>query len=122
MDLLRDVLDKQIVDRDSIFLGRVDGIVLELRDNEPPRVDRIELGFPVLARRLGKHAELWVNRIRERWSIRSEGRYAIPWPLVGEINEHHVKVDVIARETPAFEWENWLRRHVISRLPGGGGK
>jgi len=63
-----------------------------------------------------------VNRIRERWSIRSEGRYAIPWSLVAEVNEHHIKVEVEAKETPAFAWENWLRRHVIGRLPGGGKK
>lgn len=121
MDLLRDILDKQIIDRNGTFMGRVDGIVLELRDDEPPRIDHFELGFPVLARRLGTRAERFVNHIRERWSIRSEGRYVIPWPLVGEISEHHVKVDVEAKETPAFEWENWLRKHVISRLPGGGG-
>jgi len=56
MDLLRDILDKQIIDRDLTSLGRVDGIVLELRDNAPPRIDAIELGFAVLARRLGPRA------------------------------------------------------------------
>ena len=119
MDLLRDILDKQIIDRDGTFLGRVDGIVLELRDDAPPRIDRFELGFPVLARRLGARAEEFVNRIRQRLSIRSEGRFVIPWALVAEITEHHVKVEVVAKETPAFEWENWLRKHVITKLPGG---
>jgi sporulation protein YlmC with PRC-barrel domain len=119
MDLLRDILDKQIVDRERTFLGRVDGIVLELRDGAPPRIDHFELGFEVLARRLGTRAERFVQKIRQRWSIRSEGRYVIPWPLVGEITEHHVKVEVTAQETPAFEWENWLRKHVITKLPGG---
>jgi len=122
MDLLRDILDKQIIDRDSTSLGRVDGIVLELRDNAPPRIDAIELGLAVLARRLGPRAERIVNEIRRRWSIRREGRYAIPWPLVAEVNEHHIKVEVVAKETPAFEWENWLRRHVIRKLPGSGGE
>ena len=122
MELLRDILDKQIIDRDETFLGRVDGVVLEIRDHEPPRIDHLELGFPVLARRLGTRAERFVNTIREKWSIRSEGRYSIPWPLVGEINEHHVKVDVVAKETPAFAWENWLRKHIVSKLPGSGGE
>ena len=38
MDLVRDLLDRQLTDRSGRNLGRVDGVVLELRANRPPRV------------------------------------------------------------------------------------
>jgi hypothetical protein len=35
MDVIRDVLDNQIVDRNQRKMGKVDGIVIECRDGEP---------------------------------------------------------------------------------------
>jgi sporulation protein YlmC with PRC-barrel domain len=51
MDLIRDVLDKQIVDRTGDRLGKVDGLVLTLTDGGRPRVTAIEVGPTILARR-----------------------------------------------------------------------
>ncbi|MEH2463692.1 hypothetical protein [Nostoc sp.] len=34
MDVIRDVLDNQLVDRNQRKMGKVDGIVMELRDRE----------------------------------------------------------------------------------------
>jgi hypothetical protein len=31
-----------------------------------------------------------------------------------------IKLDVQARETGAIDWEIWIARHVIERIPGGG--
>jgi hypothetical protein len=42
MDVIRDVLDYQIVDRNQCKMGKVDGIVIELRDQESPRLAYIE--------------------------------------------------------------------------------
>jgi hypothetical protein len=28
-------------------------------------------------------------------------------------------VDVDARDTPALHWEDWVRRRIVERLPGG---
>jgi sporulation protein YlmC with PRC-barrel domain len=119
MDLVRDVLDKQLVDREGTPLGRVDGLVLELRGDEPPRVDAFELGAVVLARRLHPRLESWVQRIRARLSVRKTARYRIPWEKVQEIHLKHIQVDVRAIDTPAFDWERWLRRKVVRHLPGG---
>ena len=52
MDLVRDVLDKQLVDRHGTKMGRVDGIVVELRPGRPPEVIALETGPLTLARRI----------------------------------------------------------------------
>ena len=44
MDLIRDVLDKQVCDREGRKMGKVDGIILEERPGAPLRVSFLELG------------------------------------------------------------------------------
>jgi sporulation protein YlmC with PRC-barrel domain len=119
MDLVRDVLDKQLVDREGEKMGRVDGVVLEIRADGPPRVDALELGFVVLAGRIHPRVEGWFEKIRSRWSVRKTARYRIPWSQVQEIDPHQIQIDVRVLDTPAYDWEIWLRHHVIRHLPGG---
>jgi hypothetical protein len=66
MDLIRDVLDNQLVDRNGRKMGKVDGIAIELRENKPPRLAYIETGAPTLARRLHPRLARWVaaNTVR----------------------------------------------------------
>jgi hypothetical protein len=120
MDLVRDVLDKQLVDREGEELGRADGVILEIRADGPPRVDALELGFVVLAGRIHPRVEQWFAKIRSRWSVRKTARYQVSWSKVQEIHHLHLQLDVRALDTPAYDWEVWLRRHVIRYLPGGG--
>jgi len=120
MELVRDVLDKQLVDREGTEMGRVDGIALEIRDGGPPRVAGLELGFAVLAARVHPRLVGWLERLRSRWSVRRVARYRIPWSQIQEVQDHHIQVDVRAVDTPAYDWELWLRRNVIRRLPGAG--
>ena len=120
IDLVRDILDQELVDRNGTNMGRVDGIVLAIDGDEPPRIDHFELGFVVLARRLHPRVEKWVEAIRGRWSVRKEARQIVPWASVAEITLNHVKIDVDASETSAFAWEQWLRDHVVKKIPGSG--
>ena len=117
LDLARDVLDKQVVDEAETKMGRVDGLVLELRDGEPPRVEAIEMGFVVLARRLHPRVEGWLQWLR-RWSVRKTARYRVPWSKVKDVTPYHIQLDLKAAETPAFDWEKWLRDHVVAKVPG----
>jgi sporulation protein YlmC with PRC-barrel domain len=119
LELARDLLDKQVVDRDETKMGRVDGLVLELREGKPPRVDHLEMGSAVLARRLGPRIERWVSAFRQRIGVQKAGRYRVPWERVQEIVPYQVKLDVKVDETPAFAWEHWLRDHVIAHIPRG---
>lgn len=118
LDLARDVLDKQVEDRDETKMGRVDGLVLELRDGQPPRIDTLEMGFVVLARRLHPRIESWVERLRRRFPVRKTARYRVPWPAVKDVTPFCVQLDVKALDTPAFDWERWLRDHVVAHVPG----
>ena len=119
MHLLREILDKQVLDRDDYELGRVDGIVVEVRDGAPPRVVRLELGFVPLARRIGRRFERMAESLHKRMGVRRSARYELPWEWVIERNVHHLKVNVAAEETPAYDWERWLRAHIVEKIPGG---
>jgi len=63
MDLVRDVLDKRVVDRNGREMGRVDRIVLELRDGQPPRVAAFEIGPSALATRVHPRLGRWVEAL-----------------------------------------------------------
>lgn len=117
-DVIREILDKQLLDRDDNRMGRIDGVVLEVLEDGPPRVDHFELGFIVLARRLHPKLESWFASLR-RWSVRRSARQIVPWSAVTEVTQHHVKLNVEVDETPAFDWERWLRKNVVEKLPGG---
>jgi hypothetical protein len=118
-DLVRDILDKQLIDSEEEEMGRVDGIVIEIRKDQPPRIDHLELGFTVLAERIHPRVERWLHALRERWSVRRSARQLVPWSAVIEVDRHHLKLNVKAEETPAFDWERWLRKHIVSKLSGG---
>src|SRR3954451_6598276 len=94
LELARDLLDKQVVDRDETKMGRVDGLVLELREGKPPRIDHLEMGSAVLARRLDPRIERWVNAVRQQIGVQKTGRYRVPWEAVQEIVPYQVKIDV----------------------------
>jgi hypothetical protein len=118
MHVVHDLLDQQIVDRDECELGRVDGLVAELRDGAPPRIIRIEVGFVPLARRISRRFESFAERMHKRLGVRRSARYGIPWTSVIESTLRRVKVDVCAEETVAYDWERWLRAHVVEKIPG----
>lgn len=116
--LIRDVLDSQLVDRHCEPMGRVDGLILEVRRDQPPRLAFIEQGGPVPWRRLNRRLGDWAERIGTRRSVRGGKAYCIPWDKVREIGIS-VQVDVAAEETPALAWEAWVRDHIIRHIPGG---
>ncbi|MEA2570247.1 MAG: hypothetical protein QOI24_2248 [Acidobacteriota bacterium] len=118
LDLARDVMDKQLIDRDCTEMGRVDGVLLELSDGSPPRVDSFELGFVVLAERLHPRLLALLEWLR-RWSVRKTARQVVQWSAVEEVTERYIKLSIDATETPAFDWEKWLGMHVVEHLPGG---
>jgi hypothetical protein len=116
MDLVRDCLDEQLVDRGDRPMGRVDGIVLELEPGRQPRVAYVELGFITLANRIGAWLGKLAALMMKRWGMRVD-RYRLPWTKL-RIGLNTVAADVEAEKTPALEWELWLRKKIIGRIPG----
>jgi|SRR5919112_3946728 sporulation protein YlmC with PRC-barrel domain len=117
MDLVRDVLDKRVVDRNGRDMGRVDSIVVDGGDgNTPPRLAAIEIGPAVLAYRVQPLFGRWVAALEHAFGV-DEGRpLRIPFRDVLDVADH-VKVDRAFGETPAATIEQRLRRW-IGAIPG----
>ena len=116
MDLIKDCLDKQLDDRNKRRMGRVDGIMLEVEPNRPPRVAYIEVGVKTLMDRISTRLGRAVASLLKRFDVDPEP-YRIPWGKL-KVGLNKVEADVEAEETPALEWELWLRKKVIGRIPG----
>lgn len=119
ISLVHDVLDAQLVDRTQRKMGRIDGLVIELRDGEPPRVATLLVGGSVLAERVGG----WMAALS-----RSVLRLLHIEPAVTRIAFEQVRVigscvevDLDANSTNALRSELWLDDHVVCRIPGGAG-
>ena len=108
MDLIRDVLDNQLVDRNQRRIGKVDGIVSELRDGQPPTVKYLEVGLVTKARRFHPRLAKWLDR----WSQPSR----IPWAAVTDIGTD-VEVALDGRDTSLLNTERQARK-IVCGIPG----
>ena len=115
MELGEEVLDQQLVDRNGINMGKVDGVVLELRDNLPPRVSAILTGGHLLARRLHPRLEPLARWLTHRFGPGQLEPIRIPWEKIMKIGVD-VKVDLGADQ--GAPWERWVRDHIVCRIPG----
>lgn len=119
IELVNQLLDKQLVDRHHHKMGKVDEILIELREGAPPRVAWIEVGAVPLARRVAHWLGRWVEAAERRWGPRAPQPFRIPWSMLRHIGIS-AKVDMEAEGTMVMAWEEWLSRHVVGRIPGSG--
>jgi sporulation protein YlmC with PRC-barrel domain len=117
MHLGQAVLDQQVIDRKGELMGKVDGIILEVRQGNPPRVARLVIGGGTAARRVHPGFAAWLLSWRRRWGPKDDQPLEVPWSKVLKIGMD-VKLDLDAERTPALAWEHWVRDHIIGRLPG----
>jgi sporulation protein YlmC with PRC-barrel domain len=117
MDLVRDCLDKQLVDRNGHKMGRVDGIVIEVGGGRRPTVSAIEVGSVCLASRLSQRFAGLVKTISKRCGVVPKDPFRLPWSKVVS-SGIEVIAGVEAEKTPALAWELWLRKNIIARIPG----
>jgi sporulation protein YlmC with PRC-barrel domain len=115
VDLIRDLLDKKVVDRNGREMGRVDSLVLELREDRAPRLVAIELGPSVLGSRLHPFVGRCAAALEHIFKVDQGRPVRIPISIVLEC-EPSVKVDLAFSESAAATVEQRLRQ-LISRLP-----
>ena len=116
MNLVHDVLDRVVVDRNQCHLGRVDGLALELRDDAPPRVAHVVIGGETAARRVAGWLARLANALDRRMGVATRGPARLPWRVVTAVGQY-VRVDAEADETDALSLELWLRDHVVAKVP-----
>ncbi len=117
LHLIRDVLDKQLVDARRRPMGRVDGIVVQVRAGARPRVVALEVGPVILLRRVSGPLARTVERLLSRWGF--AGWHRLSPRQVRDIGLD-LELDEDAEKSPIEAVERWLRDRVLSRIPGSG--
>lgn len=117
MRLVAEVLDEQLIDVRGQEAGRVDGIVLELRDGQPPRVAYIEVSPITLLARFNRGLAAWFAEYDRHLGPGRGVPFRIPWSRVAREGTN-LRLDFDADATPIFALENWLRRTIVERIPG----
>jgi len=117
MDIIRDLLDAQVKDRKGRLIGRVDGIVLDMRAGEAPAVAAIEIGPLTVLRRIHPALGNWFERLGRRFGFDTR-------PVRIDI-EHvrnvdvDVRLDLLASDEPALlRFEQWARTRFVDRIGG----
>lgn len=118
MHIVRDVLDKKLIDNEGCEVGRVDGIVLQFPENGPPRMVRLEIGGEILAERVSHWMIRPVRWLAKHFGPRRPAIISIDWKHVKRMGRD-LHLDIHADETDALAWEHWLAERFISRIPGG---
>jgi sporulation protein YlmC with PRC-barrel domain len=116
VDLVRDLLDKPVMDRDGRDMGRVDSVIVSLRDGRAPRVAAIEIGPSVLARRLWPPLGRWVAALEAAIGYEAARQVVVPVSRILEVKDR-VRVDVRASETSALAVDERVRRW-LRHIPG----
>lgn len=119
MDLIRDVLDKKLVDREECNMGRASGLIMQLGENTQPHITHILIGGPTLWMRIHPAFGRFSEKLSRLWGPKRKEPVRIPWSRVETVGKD-IKVDVEAKDTGALDWEIWVARHFIERIPGGG--
>jgi hypothetical protein len=117
--LVAEVLDQQLCDSKGRPAGRVDGIVLELRDDKPPRVAYVEVSPITFLSRINRRLAGWYARQDRRFRDDRGVPFRIPWTRLTPAGVS-LLMDLDAEATPINAVEDWLREHIVEHIPGGG--
>src|SRR4051812_27344605 len=115
--LVRDCLDKQVIDSKGRKIGRVDGILIETSGPGRHRIAAIEIGATTLAARLPTLISHRLNRVVVRLSGLHENKLTVPIKKT-DVGHNEVRVAVDAESTIMRALEHWLRERIVMRIPG----
>jgi sporulation protein YlmC with PRC-barrel domain len=116
MDVVREVLDKNVVDRNGREMGRVDGILLQLESGQPPRLHAILIGPAALASRLHPRLGRLARTIEQRLNIDRDQPASIDVADVDQFDSR-IRLRLAIGDTTVGAIERRLREW-ISKLPG----
>ncbi|WBB69585.1 hypothetical protein [Micromonospora sp. WMMD812] len=120
LQLGRQLLDRQLVDVDGRLVGKVDDVEFALDDDGVPYVRTLLVGPGALGDRVGGRLGRLLVRAAERFvTDRPLDALRIPFHLVDRVDSA-VRLRARADELPPSPVEDWLRRHLIERIPGAG--
>jgi hypothetical protein len=118
LQLAKQLLDQQIVDRDGRLVGRVDDITFAVDADGVPYVDCLLSGQTVLGQRLDGRIGRLLVAVAERFAedVPVAPR-RIPLTQVAQLDSA-VRLRCRVADLPPPPMETWLRRHIIDRIPG----
>jgi hypothetical protein len=117
IELVRDCLDKQVIDREGRKIGRVDGIVIETGGQGRPQVLSIEIGATTLARRLPRWLSKWLSALIRKLSGSPDVSVSATWSKV-KVDRNELIVDIDSEKSDARLFEHFVRNRIITRIPG----
>ena len=117
--IVRDVLDKKLIDPVKSEIGRVDGVTLAIPEEGPPRMVSLEIGGEILAARVAHWLVPPTRWLASHFGPRRSRVVRIEWRHVTQMGRD-LHVDLLAGDTEALAWEHWLVEHFIGRIPGSG--
>ncbi|MEO8910211.1 MAG: hypothetical protein ABI408_08290 [Gemmatimonadaceae bacterium] len=119
MHVVRDVLDKKLLDHEDESMGRIDGLVMQIGKSSQPRITHIAVGGATLWARVHPTLGRIARRMAGKWGPKRREKVRIPWSRVRTVGRD-VTLDVEAKHAGAIDWEIWIARHIVERIPGGG--
>ncbi len=116
LDLIRDIADLPIFDRELRPIGRVDD--LEFDDADPPTVTAVLVGSPALAGRFSSRLRGWIRSAYARLDeVRGGEPIRIPIEHVLDVNGR-VDVGVSRDEAGIGALDRWIVDVAIGKIPG----
>jgi sporulation protein YlmC with PRC-barrel domain len=117
-DLALQLLDHQVVDPEGGMICKVDDIELARHRDGSWYVAALLSGPQALGPRLPGRLGRWVMAIGQRFSLHDRAEpHRIPFERVTEIGSA-VTVDRRRDELRLAPLEDWVREHVVDRIPG----
>jgi len=119
MQIGRDLLDNQVLDKENRKMGKVDDVVMVIRRGRAPRLSALELGMSTTLARIHPGLGEWALGVERRWGVSQHTPVRVDMERVQKAGIN-VQADIDADRTEVYAWERWIRRVLIGRIPGHG--
>ena len=114
------LLDRQLIDIEGRFAGKVDDLEFTWPEEGPPYVSAILAGPGSLSRRVGGRLGAWIESTHRRLHPHeSPGPASISWGVVHDVDSA-VRLTVPKSSLDVDMFEKWTREHIIEKIPGSG--